>query len=235
MSDTVGDLQARADWYRAMAEVAGRAAAMVEQLTRELAPHGITVAAEIDAGGITLSLDCPSPPWDQAAVTLRAVPVDVGPIAKPVDVGPPNSAVVQLAARRVAAIQEAAAAEAAAEIPDPSKLEAEDRAIVADEAPDIAPVPARLNLDELVMLIDSPVLPPRQKWSAEKDFQLLDALVHGTGLGDIAAYLRLPVASVRDRQEDLAVLFMRAEGLWPAKLADWRDAARIRAARARSA
>lgn len=225
MSDMVGELQARADWHRTMAEVAGRAAAMVEQLTRELAPHGITVAAEMDAGGITLSLDCPSPPWD-AAVVLRAVPQDEAPVA----------AVVQLAARRVALIQEAAAAEAAT-IPDPARLEVEVRLISDEEAPDIGPVPgAPTPLKALVALIMGPALPPRVKWSAEKDYQLLDAMVHGTGTGDIAAYLRLPVSAVRDRQEDFRVLFDRTENVVQgASLRTWRDAAFVRAQAARSA
>lgn len=228
--DSVDELRARADWHRAMAEVANRAAAMVEALRADLAPHGITVSAEIDAGGVTLSLDCPSPPWDQAEVTLRAVPVEP----------PSNAAVVQLAARRVAVIQEAAAAEAAAESPDPARLEAEVRRVVADEAPEDTlsrahQEQAETRQDLLIARLDA--LRRRPKWSAERDYQLLDAICHGTPVGDAAAYLRLPVSMVHGRMADLGAMFYehnRATGDQPVELRVWRDAARIRAQRARS-
>jgi hypothetical protein len=234
--DSVDELRARADWHRAMAEVAGRAAGMVEALRADLATHGITVSAEIDAGGVTLSLDCPSPPWDQAEVTLRAVPVE--PPSNAALARLANAAVVQLAARRVAVIQEAAAAEAAVESPDPARLEAEVRRVVADEAPQDTLArahqeQAEARQDLLIAGLDA--LPRRPKWSAERDYELLDAICHGTPVGDAAAYLRLPVSSVHERMADLQRLADSLGEDWQGGITEVRDAARIRAQRARSA
>jgi hypothetical protein len=234
--DTVAELQARADWHRAMAELSTRVAAMVADLQVQLAPWDIAVSAEIDAGGATITFDCPSPPWDRAHVlgSVRATPGDLPaflqPQAEPTDV-------VDLAARRVMAIQAAAAQAAAAEAPDVNALEAEVRAIAEAEGEaaaieEDAAAARQARIEDLVGRLNT--LPPRLKWSRERDYQLLDAMVHGTGLGNIAAYLKVPVGALHERAADMQRL---ADSLGPdhlADLRDLRDAARIRAERFRA-
>jgi len=219
--DPLADLQARAAWHRGMAELTERVSAMVADLRVTLAPHDIEVSVDMDAGGATITFDCPSPPWDQAHVLGQArVEPDALPRFLQPQAVPP---VVDLAARRAASV---------AHVKDTvRKVTATAEAAQAAAIEGAAAADRRALIEDLIARLAG--LPKRPKWSPERDYQLLDALVHGTGLGDIAAYLRVPVGSVHERAADMARL---ADSLGKTHAADLdlRDAARIRAERARA-
>lgn len=208
--DPVAELQARADWHRAMAELSGRVAAMVADLQVQLKPWDIAVSAEVDAGGATITFDCPSPPWDEAHVLgqVRAVPEDL-----PRFLQPQAEPVVDLAERRAASV---------AHVRDAVRqVTAIEKAAAAERQALIEDLIARLA-----------TLPKRPKWSPERDYQLLDAMWHCTPTGDTAAYLRVPVGAVHERMADMQPILPLEQGAFT--WLDLRDAARIRAERFRA-